>query len=79
MKTSSHPSCINLLVLFFFVAFGYYAFINKKVFEFIDLASSALGTTVVAVTDEFFAPATMMINPEPALFLPDKFVGNVNG
>lgn len=41
----------------------------------IDLASSALGTTIVEVTDEFFAPATMMINPQPAISCPDKFVG----
>ncbi|KAI8388377.1 allantoicase [Radiomyces spectabilis] len=40
----------------------------------IDLASSALGTTIVAVTDEFFAPATNMINPLPPVHCPGRFV-----
>lgn len=42
----------------------------------IDLASAALGSAVIKVTDEFFAPASMMLNPEPALSCPDKFVGS---
>lgn len=42
---------------------------------FLDLASSGLGTSIVEVTDEFFAPAITMINPEPAISCPDKFVG----
>jgi allantoicase len=42
----------------------------------LDLASSALGSAVIKVTDEFFAPASMMLNPEPALHCPDKFVGS---
>jgi hypothetical protein len=41
----------------------------------IDLASSALGSTIVAVTDEFFAPATNMINPAPPIHAPGRFVG----
>lgn len=41
----------------------------------LDLASSGLGTSIVDVTDEFFAPAIMMINPEPAISCPDRFVG----
>ncbi|KAL9556122.1 hypothetical protein MBANPS3_002014 [Mucor bainieri] len=40
----------------------------------IDLASSALGSTIVAVTDEFFAPATNMINPAPPIHAPGRFV-----
>lgn len=48
-----------------------------NIMHIIDLASSALGTTIVEVTDEFFAPATMMINPQPAISCPDKFVGKV--
>lgn len=39
------------------------------------MASSALGTTVVDVTDDFFAPASMMLNPEPAIYCPERFVG----
>ncbi|KAI9475413.1 MAG: allantoicase [Benjaminiella poitrasii] len=42
--------------------------------ECIDLASSALGSSIVAVTDEFFAPATNMINPAPPIHAPGKFV-----
>ncbi|CAO3622860.1 unnamed protein product [Mucor hiemalis] len=49
-------------------------FKSSKLQKSIDLASSALGTSIVAVTDEFFAPAIMMINPEPAISCPDKFV-----
>ncbi|GAA5801577.1 allantoicase [Helicostylum pulchrum] len=40
----------------------------------VDLASSALGSTIVAVTDEFFAPATNMINPAPPIHAPGRFV-----
>ncbi|KAI9311435.1 galactose-binding domain-like protein [Dichotomocladium elegans] len=40
----------------------------------IDLASSALGSSIVAVSDEFFAPATNMINPDPPLHCPGKFI-----
>ena len=43
-------------------------------FAYADLASSALGSTIVAVSDEFFAPATNMINPAPPLHCPGKFV-----
>ena len=38
----------------------------------IDLATSAMGGSIVAVTDEFFAPATRMISPTPALHAPGK-------
>ncbi|KAI8384224.1 galactose-binding domain-like protein [Radiomyces spectabilis] len=40
----------------------------------IDLASAAIGSTIVAVTDEFFAPATNMINPAPPQHCPGRFV-----
>ncbi|KAI8330050.1 galactose-binding domain-like protein [Chlamydoabsidia padenii] len=40
----------------------------------IDLANSAVGGTIVTVTDEFFAPATNMINPAPPLHCPGRFV-----
>ncbi|KAI7895334.1 allantoicase [Mucor mucedo] len=42
--------------------------------SYIDLASSALGSTIVAVTDEFFAPATNMINPAPPIHAPGRFI-----
>lgn len=41
----------------------------------LDLASSALGSSIVKVTDEFFAPAINMINPAPPIHAPGKFVG----
>ncbi|RCH80453.1 Allantoicase [Rhizopus stolonifer] len=40
----------------------------------IDLASSALGSSIVKVTDEFFAAASNMINPLPPIHAPGKFV-----
>ncbi|CAO3631884.1 unnamed protein product [Cunninghamella echinulata] len=40
----------------------------------IDLASSAINGSIVAVTDEFFAPATNMINPAPPQHCPGRFV-----
>ena len=40
----------------------------------LDIASSALGSTIVEVTDEFFAPAINMINPAPPVHAPGKFV-----
>ncbi|GAA5803433.1 allantoicase [Helicostylum pulchrum] len=49
-------------------------FKNSKLYKSINLASSALGTTVVDVTDDFFAPANMMLNPEPAIYCPERFV-----
>lgn len=44
----------------------------------LDLASSALGSSIVKVTDEFFAPAINMINPAPPIHAPGKFVGKKN-
>ncbi|KAG2217919.1 hypothetical protein INT45_012582 [Circinella minor] len=40
--------------------------------QYVDLATSAMGGSIVAVTDEFFAPATRMISPTPALHAPGK-------
>ncbi|KAI8973460.1 allantoicase [Mycotypha africana] len=42
--------------------------------ECIDLASSALGSKIVFVTNEFFAAASNMINPLPPVHAPGKFV-----
>lgn len=41
----------------------------------IDLATYALGSSIVDVTNEFFAPARSMLSPNPPISLPDKFVG----
>ncbi|KAI8071092.1 Allantoicase [Gongronella butleri] len=40
----------------------------------IDLANSAIGGSIVKVTDEFFAPATNMINPAAPISCPGRFV-----
>lgn len=39
----------------------------------IDLASADLGGRAVGVSDEFFAEADNLLNPEPAVFIADKF------
>ncbi|WP_339799275.1 allantoicase [uncultured Marinobacter sp.] len=39
----------------------------------LNLADASLGAEVLAATDEFFAPGERMLNPEPAVFYPDKF------
>ncbi|KAI9480923.1 MAG: Allantoicase [Benjaminiella poitrasii] len=49
-------------------------FQKSKLKDSINLASSALQTAVIKVTDEFFAPASMMLNPEPPIHAPNKFV-----
>jgi len=38
-----------------------------------NLADARLGAAVVAVSDEFFAPCARMLDPRPAVFLPDKY------
>ena len=38
-----------------------------------DLASARLGGRVVAANDEFFAPKSNLLKPEPAVFVPGKF------
>lgn len=44
--------------------------------RYINLAQPRLGARVVAVTDEFFAPAERMLQPEPAVFIAGKFDAN---
>ncbi|MEZ5457251.1 MAG: allantoicase [Lysobacteraceae bacterium] len=41
--------------------------------HFINLADAQLGARVLAVSDEFFAAAERMLNPEPAVFIPGKY------
>jgi allantoicase len=38
-----------------------------------DLASSRVGGRAIATNDEFFAPATNLLKPEPAVFIPGRF------
>ncbi|OWZ16283.1 Allantoicase [Phytophthora megakarya] len=38
-----------------------------------DLASATYGSRVLFATDEWFAPASRLLLPEPPLFIPDKF------
>jgi len=42
----------------------------------INLAHPRLGAKVVFTTDEWFAPCERMLQPEPAVFIPDKFDDN---
>lgn len=48
---------------------------THRIDKALDLASSALGSSIVKVTDEFFAAASNMINPLPPIHAPGKFVG----
>ena len=38
-----------------------------------DLASARMGGRVVAANDEFFAPKSNLLKPEPAIFIPGRF------
>ena len=38
-----------------------------------DLASSRLGGRAIAANDDFFAPKSNLLKPEPAIFIPGKF------
>ncbi len=38
-----------------------------------NLADPRLGTSVIAVSDDFFAPAQRMLAPDPAVFIPGKY------
>jgi allantoicase len=38
-----------------------------------DLASARVGGSVIAASDEFFAPRSNLIRPEPAVFVPGRF------
>ena len=42
----------------------------------VNLATPRLGTAVVHVTDEFFAPRERMLDDRPAVFVPDKYDDN---
>jgi len=39
----------------------------------VDLASARIGGRAVAASDEFFAPKSNLLKPEPAVFIPGKF------
>lgn len=41
-----------------------------------NLADPRLGTSVVAVSDDFFAPASRMLEPDAAVFIPGKYDQN---
>ena len=45
----------------------------------IDLANPILGTKIINCSDEFFAPATRIINPLPAIFKENVFDNQENG
>src|SRR5215213_2831850 len=38
-----------------------------------DLASSRLGGRAIAANDDFFAPKSNLVKPEPAIFIPGRF------
>lgn len=39
----------------------------------VDLASARVGGRAIAANDEFFAPRSNLVKPEPAVFIPDKY------
>jgi allantoicase len=41
--------------------------------QYQNLADPRLGTEVIAVSDDFFAPGARMLDPQPAVFLPGKY------
>ncbi|CAO3599101.1 unnamed protein product [Absidia cylindrospora] len=51
-----------------------HTYAKRFLFFLVNLANSAIGGSIVAVTDEFFAPATNMISPAPPLHCPGRFV-----
>ncbi|WP_293765060.1 allantoicase [uncultured Aquitalea sp.] len=42
----------------------------------VNLADPRLGAKILAASDDFFADASRMLNPEPAMFVPGKFDAN---
>ena len=42
----------------------------------INLADARLGARAITASDEFFAPLSRMLNPEPAVFIPGKYDEN---
>ena len=49
---------------------------NRFSLQYVNLAHPRLGAKTVFVTDDFFAPAERMLNPDPAVFIPGKFDDN---
>lgn len=49
---------------------------NRYSEKYINLANPRLGAETIEVTDDFFADASRMLNPEPAVFIPGKFDDN---
>jgi allantoicase len=41
--------------------------------RYLNLADPRLGAEAVSASDDFFAPKERMLNPEPAIFMPDKY------
>ncbi len=41
--------------------------------SFVNLADTRLGARPVTATDEFFAPVSRMLSPDPAVFIPGKY------
>ena len=42
----------------------------------IDLGHPSLGTEIIECTDDFFADRNRLLNPEPPVFIPDKYDEN---
>lgn len=42
----------------------------------VNLADTRLGAEALACSDDFFAPMQRMLNPQPAVFIPDKYDDN---
>ncbi|RKP54702.1 allantoicase [Pararobbsia silviterrae] len=41
--------------------------------RYVNLADPRLGAEAIATSDDFFAPMSRMLNPEPAVFIPGKY------
>ncbi|MEE9313249.1 MAG: allantoicase [Rhizobiaceae bacterium] len=44
--------------------------------KYVDLSHPRLGTEAIACSDDFFAPMARMLDPQPAIFVPDKYDDN---
>jgi allantoicase len=49
---------------------------NEFASRWVNLADPRLGAKAILTTDEFFAPAERMLNPQPAVFIPGKYDDN---
>ena len=47
--------------------------------RYVNLADARLGAQALACSDDFFAAMARMLNPEPALFIPGKYIRMENG